>query len=63
MKKYEYVSLKFKGFFANFSLEDDYKKIIDEYARKGFKYVGFVPTKIEGYGRITSIDLIFEKDE
>ena len=63
MKKYEYVSLKFKGLFANFSLEDDYKKIIDEYARKGFKYVGFVPTKIEGYGRITSIDLIFEKDE
>ena len=59
--KYEYVNVKNAGFFSAKSYE--HRQIIDEYAKKGFRYVGFVPTTIESYGRITSYDLIFEKIE
>ena len=62
MKKYEYVyvSLKIGGFFTSGGTE--YRKIIDEYAKKGYRYTGYMPTKIESYGRFTEVDLIFEKE-
>ena len=37
--------------------------VIDEYAKKGFRYVGYIPTHMDTYGKLRSIDLIFEKDE
>lgn len=61
MKKYEYVSVKVGTFFY-YSARTAYREIIDKYAIKGYKYVGFVPTKQTGYGRIVTIDLIFEID-
>lgn len=60
MKKYEYVSLKMGGFWR--SGNEEHRAVIDRYAANGWRYVGFVPTEIEGYGRITRIDLIFERD-
>ena len=36
--------------------------IIDEQAKQGYRYVGYIPTLITDYGRTKSIDLIFEKD-
>lgn len=36
--------------------------IIGDYAKQGYKYVGYIPTEIAVYGNITKMDLIFEKD-
>ncbi|MCQ2436572.1 MAG: DUF4177 domain-containing protein [Clostridia bacterium] len=57
--KYEYVNIKNANFFTAKSFE--HRRIIDEYAKKGYRFVCFIPTTIEGYGRITSFDLVFEK--
>lgn len=62
MKKYEYVHIVGKGAFFTVEFER-YKEIINQYAEKGYRYAGFIPTRIKGYGIITEMDLIFEKDE
>ena len=60
MKKYQYVKVIGLNFIqVNFM---DHRKIIDEYGLKGFRYVGFIPTKIYNNGQIGEIDLIFEQD-
>ena len=59
--KYEYVNVKNANFFSAKSFE--HRTIIDEYAKKGYRFICFIPTTIESYGRITSFDLVFEKDE
>lgn len=59
--KYEYVNIKNATFFTAKSFE--HREIIDEYAKKGYRFICFIPTTIEGYGRITSFDLVFEKNE
>lgn len=60
MYQYEYVSVEGK------LMKDPcfwgYRQIIDEYAAKGWRYAGYVPTAITGEGRIYKIDLIFEKE-
>ncbi|MBQ4529418.1 MAG: DUF4177 domain-containing protein [Lachnospiraceae bacterium] len=60
MKKYEYVNLKIGKLFS--SKSEEHRKIIDEYAAKGYRYVGYIPTEIDGYGKMDNIDLIFEMD-
>ena len=60
MKKYEYVNIKIGKFIG--SKSEEHREIIDKYAAKGFKYVGYIPTKITDYGRITEMDLIFESE-
>lgn len=62
MKKYEYVNVKNTSKFLSVKSEE-HRKIIDEYAAKGYRYVGFIPTKMADYGMIKEMDLIFEKDE
>lgn len=58
MKKYEYVHIKISKVFGAES--KDHREIIDEYARKGYRYVGFIPTAINDYGKIKEMDLVFE---
>lgn len=60
MKNYEYVAVHIGKFVGAGS--DEHRKIIDEFAKKGYKYVGFIPTNIDGYGKFKDIDLVFEKD-
>lgn len=60
VKKYEYVNLKIGKVFSSKSKE--HRKIIDEYAAKGYRYVGYIPTKIDVYGKMDNIDLIFEME-
>lgn len=38
-----------------------HREIIEEYAKKGYRYVGFVPVKFGPSGKTLAIDLIFEK--
>lgn len=60
MKQYEYVTVHV-GRFCGARCEEHREKI-NTYAMKGFRYVGFIPTKISDYGKFKEIDLIFEMD-
>lgn len=59
--KYEYVNVKNAKIMSAKSFE--HRDIINEYAKRGFRFVCFIPTTIEGCGRITSFDLVFEKED
>ena len=61
MKKYEYVSIYINRFVG--AISEEHRQIIDEYAAKGYRYVGFIPTKLSDYGKIKEMDLIFEIDQ
>lgn len=60
MKQYKYEKIRIASFWRAGSKE--HRDIIDDYAARGYRYVGYIPTKIESYGRVTEIDLIFEAD-
>lgn len=61
MKKYACVSVRIPRGFQKETYE--HRKIIDEYARKGYRYVGYIPMRIKLYGRTLMVDLIFEADD
>ena len=61
MYKYEYVSVKIKIGFWNDKIEN-YREIIDGYANRGWRFVAAVPTATGMYGRISDLDLVFEKE-
>lgn len=67
MYKYEYesISCDFNGiglFNGNVYGIDDYRQVISDRAKDGWRYVGFVPSKQRGTGHIQELDLIFEKE-
>ena len=61
--RYEYVSLHTGGGFWIDNSSCEHRRIIDKYAAKGWRYVGFVPARFSGEGGMKEIDLIFEKPE
>lgn len=61
MKKYEYVYLDIDRFVGAGSAE--HRQIIDSYAAKGYRYVGFIPLDVNNHGKLKVIDLIFETEE
>lgn len=61
MKKYEYVSIEAYNPFG--SVSEDYRQIIDKYAAKGYRYVGFIPTNFFDFGKFKNIDLVFEIEQ
>lgn len=60
IKKYEYVNIHIGKFCG--AKSEEHRKIIDQYAAKGYRYVGFIPTNISDYGKIKDMDLIFEAE-
>lgn len=36
-------------------------QIVEDMAQRGYSFVGYIPAEVEGYGRISAIDLVFEK--
>ena len=67
MYKYEYVtvSAEMEGFLAKFNNKlslEDYRKIIDERAAAGWRYVGYMPIRESMEGYLRDLDLIFEKE-
>ncbi len=60
MIEYEFVNVK-----ANMNWTGAYfnthQTIIKEYARKGYKFAGFVPTQSNAHS-IIAMDLVFEKE-
>lgn len=61
MKKYEFVSVHIAKFCG--SKSEVHREIINAYAHKGWRYVGFLPTVLSDHGKIKDMDLIFEKDD
>lgn len=60
MKKYEYVNVHIARFYG--AKSEEHRHIIDEMAKKGYRYVGFIPTKLDDFGKIKDMDLVFEID-
>ena len=58
MKKYEYVNVHIGRLCG--AKSEEHRAIIDQYAAKGYRYVGYIPTNISDYGKIKDMDLIFE---
>ena len=68
MYKYEYETVRcdFGGWClgsGNIYSIEDYRPIIAERAKQGWRYVGYIPTKQRGTGHIQELDLIFEKED
>ncbi|MGI6109340.1 MAG: DUF4177 domain-containing protein [Eubacteriaceae bacterium] len=61
MKKYEYVTVKSKLTLKSRVLTA-HRDLIDEYAAKGYTYVGYIPTNFNA-NDVFAFDLIFEIDE
>lgn len=62
MKKYEYVKLKLKNNVVKDATMSEHRKVIDKYAADGYKYIGYIPTRIGPSGKIVEFDLIFESE-
>ncbi len=60
MKKYEYVTVHIGKFVG--AKSEEHQRIIDEYALKGYRYAGYIPVKMNDYGKILDMDLVFEID-
>ena len=56
--RYEYVEVHINRLLGAGSKE--HRRLIDEYAAKGYRYVGFIPVNMTDYGKIKDVDLIFE---
>ncbi|MCI5795869.1 MAG: DUF4177 domain-containing protein [Ruminococcus sp.] len=37
-----------------------HREVIEEYASKGYKYLGFVPVKLGPSGKMLALDLVFD---
>lgn len=59
-KRYEYVNIYVNKLIG--AKSEEHREIIDEYALKGYRYVGFIPTNMSDYGKIKEMDLVFEID-
>lgn len=60
MYTYEYERIYTKGVFTGKTQE--YREIITQRAKYGWRYAGFIPVKQTGNGYIAEMDLIFEKE-
>ena len=68
MYKYEYETIRCDfdgwGFGSGHVYRIEYyRSIINQRAAKGWRYVGYIPTKQRGTGHTQEMDLIFEKEE
>lgn len=68
MYKYRYERVKYNLkkyniLRGNIYIIENYKGLINELAKQGWRFVGSIPVKVGGRGEIMEIDLIFEKSE
>lgn len=59
-----YIDLAGWGPFAGsaYTICVDHRKLIDDRAKAGWRFVGYLPTKQRGTGHMQELDLIFEKE-
>lgn len=63
MKKYDFVAVKAENNPVKDAVFTDHRKVVEEYARKGYRYVGYVPVRFGPSGKTVEIDLVFEIEE
>ena len=61
MKEYRYVQIDYKMKNVLFLCSDEPREVIDQYAKKGYLYKGFIPVEMDAKGCLRKIDLVFEK--
>ncbi len=63
MKKYiyEYVTVSMPGPLG-MDILAEHREIINQYAQKGWRYNGYIPTSKTSHGKTLMLDLIFEKE-
>lgn len=59
--EYRYESVDTGGGFFFDNADCGHRAIIDAYARDGWRFAGFVPTRFSSYGGIKALDLVFER--
>ncbi len=58
---YQYVPVRnSRNVWTGSGAQTAHREVINDYARRGFRYAGYVPTKINSEGQIVEMDLIFE---
>ena len=60
MKKYQYIEVHIGKFLG--AKSEEHRMIIDDCAAKGYRYVGYIPTRQRGTGHVEELELIFEKE-
>lgn len=60
VKQYTYVTVTYSGVYQH-KLQE-HRKIIDQYAAEGWRYVDHIPVHQYARGEYGSIDLVFERD-
>lgn len=50
MKNYEFVTVHVGKLLG--AKCEEHREIIKQYAEKGYRYAGYIPTNMDGYGRI-----------
>ncbi len=61
--RYTYVRVELDNFAAGSAKSSDHRKVIDEYAAKGYRYAGFVPVQFGPSGKMLAMDLVLERAE
>ena len=62
MKQYEYGNVAYIMKDVVLAVTMEHRDIINDYAAKGYRYAGMIPTEISANGCIRRRDLILEKD-
>lgn len=62
MYTYKYVKIHLGGFFTT-KPNRDYKKVIEEHSKEGWRFIQIFAPAITGYGKASYYELIFEKEE
>lgn len=63
MKKYEFVTITVKNNPVYNAVSAEHRTVINEWAKRGYRFVGFVPVTQGPSGKMIDIDLIFEAEE
>ncbi len=61
MLEYKYVRIELKSKLFSIKPAKDYKEIIDQHAREGWRFVQIFAPGIRGYGIASYFELIFER--
>ena len=61
MYEYKYENVSYRPGFAKNTLQN-HRDIINNLAMDGWRFVCAIPTRNQGYGAISELDLVFEKE-
>ena len=59
--KYKYVEVTYENHNPTHSELKRHHEIIENYASKGYRFVGYNPNKMQSLGKELKLELIFEK--